>query len=110
MLGNIENDGDALYYAMKFRELNPESPDRGYAEAQLHIEWKMYSRVPAMLEPDIALVPPPHRNSYTLLSAAYMRMGLYSDVVRVLDIALGHYPDEAVFKLNRDRAAAKIGR
>ncbi len=110
MLGNIENDGEALFYARKFRELNPDSPDRGYAEAQLYIEWKMYSRVPAMLEPDIALVPPPHRNSYTLLSAAYMRMGLYSDVIRVLDVALRHYPDEAVFKLNRDRAAARISR
>ncbi len=110
MLGNIENDGEALFYAMKFRELNPDSPDRGYAEAQLYIEWKMYSRVPAMLEPDIALIPPPHRNSYTLLSAAYMRMGLFADVVRVLEVALKHYPDEAVFKLNRDRAAARISR
>ncbi len=110
MLGNVENRGGALLVAMRFRELNPGSPDSGYAEAQLYNEWKLYSRVPSALEPDILKVPPPHRNSFTMLSAAYMRMGFYADVVRVLEIALRHYPEEAVFKLNRDRAAARISR
>ncbi len=110
MLGNIELDGEALVVAMQFREQNPADPDRGYPEAALYIEWKMYSRIPSVLEPDVLMVPPPHRNSYSALSAAYTRMGLYADVVRVLGIALKHYPDDAVFKRNRDRAAQQIGR
>jgi hypothetical protein len=109
MLGNIENDGEALVVAKQFRLANPMNPNRGYAEAQLYNEWRMFARIPRVLEPDITKEPPPHRNSYTLLSAAYTRLGFHADVVRVLDIALRHYPDDAVFRRNRDRAAERLG-
>lgn len=108
MYGNIRDSGSALAYAIRFRETNPKSPDRGYPEAQLYNEWRMFARVPRVLEPDILMQPPPHRNTFTLLSAAYMRMGFYQDVVRVLDIALKAYPEEPAFLRNRSRALELI--
>jgi hypothetical protein len=36
-------------------------------------------------------------------------MKLWEDAVRVLDIALKHYPDEGVFVRNRTRALEAIG-
>jgi tetratricopeptide (TPR) repeat protein len=109
MLGNIENDGESLAYAKRYRILNPGSPDKGFAEAELYTRWKMYSRIPAVLEPDIKMVPPPHRNSFTMLSQAYIRMKMWEDAVRVLDVAIKHYPDELVFVRNRARALDAIG-
>lgn len=105
MLGNVEETGESLYYAIRFRQANPNDPNRGYPEALLYSQWRMFSKIPPILESDIAMVPPPHRNSYSLISTAYMRMGYHADAVRVLDIALKHYPDDAVFKRNRDRSA-----
>jgi hypothetical protein len=109
MLGNDDNDGESLAYAKKFRLLNSSNPDKGFAEAELYTRWKMYARIPAVLEPDIKMVPPPHRNSFTLLSQAYIRMKLWEDAVRVLDVAIKHYPDEAIFVRNRARALEAIG-
>lgn len=109
MLGNVENNGESLAYAKRYRLLNPNNPDKGFAEAELYTRWKMYSRIPAVLEPDIQMVPPPHRNSFTMLSQAYIRMKMWEDAVRVLDVALKHYPEEAIFVRNRARALEAIG-
>jgi hypothetical protein len=109
MYGNVDDDTNALRYAIKFRLDNPDDPDRGYPEAELYTRWRTWVKVPRILEQDILRTPPPHRNVYTMLSAAYDRMGFHADVVRVLDVALRNYPDDLVFQRNRSRALEKIG-
>ena len=109
MLGNVEYDAERLAVAIRFKNENPEDPDRGLFEAQAYWEWKMYARIPAVLEEDILQTPAPHRNVFSLLSNAYSRLGYDKDVVRVLDVALRAYPNDGAFVRNRARAIQRMG-
>ena len=109
MLGNIEDDGAALAYAIRYRQDNPNDPDHGLPEATLYWGWRAFARIPAILEPDIDKDWDMHRNVFVLLSNAYDRMGFHKDVVRVLDIALKHYPGDEVFQRNRQKSLGLIG-
>lgn len=109
MLGNIDQEGEALAYAMRYRETNVTDPDHSLPEAQIYWEFRMFARIPRILEEDIAKDWPMHRNVFVLLSNAYARMGFQKDVVRVLDIALKHFPGDEVFLRNRQRAESLLG-
>ncbi len=104
MLGNVDDEGGAIAYAIRYRMANPDDPDHGLAEAQVYWEYRMFSRIPRVLEDDIKKDWPMHRNVFVLLSNAYARMGFHKDVVRVLDIALQRFPGDEVFLRNKQRS------
>ena len=106
MLGNIEYEGERVARALKFIEDSPELVDRGLPAAQVFWQRQMFARIPAVLEPDLNREPPPHRTVFTLLSSAYRRMGYDRDVIRVIDVALKHFPDDPA--LLRNRASAEL--
>ena len=108
MLGNVGDDGTALSYAIRYRRESVDDPDHSLPLAQLYWNWRMFSRIPELLEDDIKKDWPMHRNVFVILSNAYARMGYHKDVVRVLDVALKHFPGDEVFIRNRERSLARI--
>ena len=110
MLGNIEYEGERLAVAMRYRKENPDNPDRGLAEAQVYFEYRMYFKVPPILEDDIMRDPPPHGNTFRMIGHSYSRLGFHEDALRVWNQYLEHDPDDPIFQMLRDREIAALGR
>jgi len=108
MLGNVEYEGERVARAMKFIDDSPEIADRGLPAAQVFWQRQVFARIPGVLEPDIHRDPPPHRTVFTLLTAAYRRMGYDHDVIRVIDVALKHFPGDPALLRNREAAELRI--
>lgn len=110
VLRSVEDEVGALAVAMRFRESNPNNPDRGLSVAQWYWQMRQYTRIPKILEPDIYRNPPPHPNTFRLLGNAYDRMGFYADALRVWELALSVYPTDQTFANNVTKTKRKIGR
>jgi hypothetical protein len=108
MLGNVAYEGERVALALRFVDEHPELADRALPAAEMFMQRRLLLRIPSLLEADILRDPPPHRNAYTILSSAYRRMGYDPDVVRVLDVALKHFPGDPVFLRNREAAEMRI--
>ena len=109
MLGNIKYEGERLAVAMRFRKENPDNPDRGLPEAQVYFEYRMYFKIPPILEDDILRDPPPHGNTFRMIGHSYSRLGFHKDALRVWNQYLEHDPDDPIFQMLRDRELLALG-
>ena len=109
MLGNIKYEGERLAVATRFRLENPDNPDRGLPEAQVLWEYRMYFKIPPILEADIMRDPPPHGNTFRMIGHAYSRLGFHVDALRVWNQYLKHDPDDPRFQMLRDREIRILG-
>ena len=109
MLGNIEYEGERLAVAMRYRKENPDNPDRGLPEAQVYFEFRMYFKIPSILEEDILRDPPPHGNTFRMIGHSYSRLGFHEDALRVWNQYLKHDQDDPIFLMLRDREIQALG-
>ncbi len=109
MLGNVRYIGEMLAVAIRFRKENPDNPDRGLPEAQVYWEYRMFFKIPPILEEDILRDPPPHGNTFSMIGNAYARLGFHEDALRVWNQYLKHDPDDPRFKMLRDREIRILG-
>ena len=110
MLGNVKYEGERLAVAKRFRLENPDNPDRGLPEAQVYWGYRMYFKIPPILEDDIMRDPPPHGNTFSMIGNAYSRLGFHEDALRVWNQYLKHDPDDPRFQMLRDRELVVLGR
>ncbi len=109
LLRSMTDEVGALAVAMRFREENPQNPDRGLAEAQWYWQMRQFTRIPKILSPDIMRTPPPHPNTFRLLGNAYDRLGFNADALKVWEQAVKVYPQDETFARNVEKAKKKLG-
>ncbi|MBS1714470.1 MAG: hypothetical protein JST30_09060 [Armatimonadetes bacterium] len=92
----------------RFAINNKAYADGPYYEAQMMFKFKAYAKVPALLEPVIAMTPPPDANAFRTLAHSYSRLGYFADCVRVWDVYIKIHPEDGQAKLNREKAAKNL--
>lgn len=109
MLENIEHWGQALGIYLEYKQKNPSNPDATFPEANFYFRRKLYSKVPAVLEPSIAASKPhPGPNTYRLLAHAYDKLGLLKDSIRVWNTYLAFAPQDRAAIHNRDEVEKRL--
>lgn len=108
MLENVERWRDALAVYVAFRKNNPKSSEAYYPEAKFYFDQKLYSKVPPLLEPTIAMSTKPHANTYRLLALAYEKLGLLSNAKRVWATLIARDPNDGAAKVNLGRIDRKM--
>lgn len=109
LLRSVLDESGALALAKRYKDENPQNPDRALAEAQLYWQWRQYSRIPKVLLPDINRIPAPHQNTFRMLGHAYGRMGFESEALKVWEMALKAYPGDELFEQLREKSKKKLG-
>lgn len=108
MLENIEMPDEALAVYVRFRKQNPKDADASFPEANFYYKQKLYAKVPALLEPTLAMKP--HGNSYRILAHSYEKMGQLADSKRVWAAYVRSNPSDETAKANLRRVEGKLGR
>lgn len=108
LLESMERDDDALAAYGEYRRQNPNDPDNRLPEAMLYNSRKRYAEVVEVLEP--TLKGNPHPNVYRLLAKSYERLGKPEDAIRVWELQLKRFPDDAAAKANIARVRAKMAK
>lgn len=106
LLKSTEAYDEELAVYVKYRKENPEDPDGPFPEANFYFERKVYSKIPALLEP--TLKRKPHGNSYRRLAHAYERLGLLTDCVRIWTAFLAVSPKDGAAKSNLQRVQGML--
>lgn len=93
LLMSTERFDEMMVVYQRYRKENPNDPDCALPEAGFYFQQKMYSKIPPLLEP--AISKRAHANVFRLLGNAYKRMGMIKDAVRVWEIMVKRFPDDA---------------
>ncbi|MBI1756230.1 MAG: hypothetical protein HYR64_03885 [Fimbriimonas ginsengisoli] len=106
MLENVERMDEALAVYVGFRKANAAQADGPFPEANFYFQQKLYAKVPALLEPSLALKP--HANSFRVLAHSYERLNLLSDSERVWKAYLALAPGDDPARKNLARVQQKL--
>lgn len=108
LLESTEEDAEALSVYVRFRMDNPTYADAPFPEANFYFRHRAFAKVPALLEPSLALKP--HPNSFRILAHSYERMGMLADSRRVWETYIKLNPNDDPAKNNLRRVLGKIER
>lgn len=106
MLGNVERYDEELATYVTYRSENPQDRDRSLPEADFYFRYHVWSKIPPLLEPDVARNP--HPNVFRLLAHAYERLNLLQDSRRVWNRYIALMPTDGAAKRNLERVEKKI--
>lgn len=89
----------------RFERMNPEMPDGALPLGEMLFNRKVWSQIPAVLEPRLARFETKlHANNFRFLGLAYQRMGDFEQAVRVFEIAVRVHPTDANLMRNLNNA------
>lgn len=108
MLFNVGDLDGQLSTAIQYKEQNPDLSDASFLEGNFYFQKKAYLKAIAVLEPSIAMTPPPHANTYRVLAQAYRRLGMLENAIRVWKEQIKHYPGDPTAISNLKRAEDEL--
>ncbi len=103
---NIQRWDEAIATYSRYRDENPQDPDAPLALADFYFRQKVYTKIPALLEP--AIPRKPHPNAYRILAHSYEKMKMYTDAKRVWDTYIEVAPSDLTAKVNREKIVKKL--
>lgn len=108
MYFNLGNDAASMLESHRFVRDNPRN-ERGKIQlAQQYFTRKLYTRVPAILEPIMAGTR--QINAFAMLGRAYEEIGMLKSALRVNEHRLKVYPDDATAKHNVEKLKLLIAK
>jgi tetratricopeptide (TPR) repeat protein len=106
MLENIEKIDEARAVYLDFGKRHPEIGDAMYALGFSYFNKKEYAKSIEVLEPTLAHNP--SQNTYRTIARAYELLNKPNDAIRVWELELTKFPNEASAKANIARVKAKL--
>ena len=106
MLGNIEKPDEELTIYISYRKAYPTLPDAALPEATFYFLKKMYERIPAIVEPKLAMKP--HPNNFRILAHAYEKTGQLKKSKETWEMYIKLQPSDETAKNNLNRVVKAL--
>lgn len=106
MLGNVGRNDEAVQQSIKFNRAYPKNLRGAEDLAALYMRHKLYSRVPAVMEP--VLEQASGLADFVMLGKSYEELGLVAESLRVWQIRLKKFPDDPTTKARVNRLKSLI--
>lgn len=106
MLFNVGNEPDSILESLRFVRDNPRNETGQLQLAQQYFMRKLYSRVPAILEPLIATTK--ESNAFVMLARSYEVLGMLKSALRVHGARVKLFPNDETGKRNLEKVKQLI--